>query len=311
MSTGDGAQPASAGIRATPTWGLGRRGPCRRRPVTVESPAVALRPGGDRRGRAAVWYVTVRSWSSSSWLSPSSWPRGRDRGHPPLHPGPPGRPSTCPRRSTWPTGRPTRPPWCAPATPASRCSPHPAPARVLPVRHLREQPHRQRHRPADAGTPLHLPGGRRLADRADQRGHAPVQGGFRALQSDQHLPAALDGRPDQHGGAGLGVGVSLRPDLPVRGRIPVRRGRAEPEPGRLPEHRGLRGLSRRPGAGAAWTVLGAPAGAAVLAIRYSNVSTPPFSPTGRQDQRRRRRPSRRLAVGAAHRHRRPLSITKG
>ncbi len=33
------------------------------------------------------------------------------------------------------------------------------------------------------------------------------------------------------------------------------------------------------GAGATWTVLGAPAGAAVLAIRYSNVSTPPFSPT--------------------------------
>jgi hypothetical protein len=33
------------------------------------------------------------------------------------------------------------------------------------------------------------------------------------------------------------------------------------------------------GAGATWTVLGAPAGKAVLAIRYSNVASPPFSPT--------------------------------
>ena len=149
------------------------------------------------------------------------------------------------------------------ATPGSRSSAPPCCASSTRPRALREQPDRQRPRPADAGAAATAPTCRAAGSRCGPAGPpcatrsdpdpsppptprcaSPTAQAMTTVHPTWDWECPFD-QTCQAGAAALGGGAA-----------------AQPEPERLPEQRRIRGRSLHPGASATWSVLGAPAGTA-------------------------------------------------
>ena len=112
-----------------------------------------------------------------------------------------------------------------------------------------------------------------MAHRPDHPGHPALPGRLRTVSRRQHLPAAIGRRPHRDAPrSDLGVGVPLRPDLPGRGGDPDGRGATQPDPGRLRQHRRLRGLPQHPGRRGHLDRPRRPGRPGRLAVRYSDVA---------------------------------------